>query len=129
VTLTWSHRNRLQETGGIPLRWIDPSVAPEDGTTYRVTLLGETIEGAQTQFFQQNVGLVTDYVIDLQAHTIPEGSAILVARVHTMRDGLASWRPAELKLPLIKPPTNITGTAGHMFEPRSLETYSVGGGV
>lgn len=129
ATLTWNHRNRLQETGGAPLQWTDASVTPEDGTTYRVTLLGETIGGAQTQFFQQDLGLVTSYVIDLLAHTIPAGSAILVAQVHTMRGGLASWRPAELKLPLLTPPTGTNGAAVNMFEPGSLEAYPVGGGV
>ncbi len=129
ATLTWNHRNRLQETGGAPLQWTDASVTPEDGTTYRVTLLGETIGGAQTQFFQQDLGLVTSYVIDLLAHTIPAGSAVLVAQVHTMRGGLASWRPAELKLPLLTPPSGTNGAAGNMFEPGSLEAYPVGGGV
>lgn len=129
ATLTWNHRNRLQETGGAPLQWTDASVTPEDGTTYRVTLLGETIGGAQTQFFQQDLGLVTSYVIDLLAHTIPAGSAVLVAQIHTMRGGLASWRPAELKLPLLTPPTGTNGAAGNMFEPGSLEAYPVGGGV
>lgn len=129
ATLTWNHRNRLQETGGAPLQWTDASVTPEDGTTYRVTLLGETIGGAQTQFFQQDLGLVTSYVIDLLAHTIPAGSAALVVQIHTMRGGLASWRPAELKLPLLTPPTGTNGAAGNMFEPGSLEAYPVGGGV
>lgn len=129
ATVTWVHRNRLQETGGTPLSWTDSSVTPEDGTTYEVTMLGETGAGVQTQFFQQNVGAVLTYTIDLLAHTLPAGSAVLVFQVRAVRAGLKSWRAAELRLPLLTPPGSVAGSTGNMFAPGSVTAYSVGGGV
>lgn len=38
INLSWSHRNRLQQTGGIPLSWFDGGVTAEEGTLYVVNL-------------------------------------------------------------------------------------------
>lgn len=129
VTATWVGRNRLQETGGTPLAWTDATVAPEAGTTYRVTLLGETVGGVRTQFHQQDLGLAYSFSIDLASYTIPAGSAVMVLQVHAMRDGLASWRPAEMRLPLLSPPSSPAGESGDMFAPYPVSGYNVGGGV
>jgi len=126
---TWVDRNRLQETGGVPLAWTDGDVVPEAGTTYEVTMLGETEDGSQVQFFQQDIGALKTYTIDLLEHTIPDGSAILVFQVRAVRDGLKSWRPAELKLPLLMPPSNMAAKTGNLFAPVDVEAYAVGGGV
>jgi len=126
---TWVGRNRLQETGGVPLAWTDGEVVPEAGTTYEITMLGETEDGNQVQFFQQDIGALKTYTIDLLEHTIPDGSAILVLQVRAVRDGLKSWRPAELKLPLLAPPSNMAAKTGNLFAPVDVEAYAVGGGV
>lgn len=43
LDLAWSHRNRLVETS-VPLKWDEPSTAPEAGTTYNVTFYAEGLE-------------------------------------------------------------------------------------
>lgn len=42
LSLTWSHRNRLQQTGGSLLGWTEPSITPEVGVTYRVIVKDES---------------------------------------------------------------------------------------
>lgn len=39
IALSWSHRDRVQQTGGTVLGWTDASVGPEAGTTYSLRLL------------------------------------------------------------------------------------------
>lgn len=117
---TWVDRNRLQETGGVPLAWTDGDVAPEAETTYEVTMLGEMADGTKVQFFQQDIGALKTYAIDPLEHTIPDGSVILVFQVRAVRDGLRSWMPAEMKLPLLTPPTNLR--AGLSPFPQVLNT-------
>jgi len=129
ATITWNERNRLQETGGVPLAWTDGSVTPEALTTYRVTLFGQTAAGVRTQFHQEDVGAVTSWIFDLGAYTLPASSATVVLQVHTMRDGTPSWRGAELELPLLKAPTDAAGESGDVFAPSGLTLTNVGGGV
>lgn len=38
INLAWSHRNRLQQTGGMPLGWYDAGITAEEGTLYIVNL-------------------------------------------------------------------------------------------
>ncbi|WP_291370313.1 MULTISPECIES: hypothetical protein [unclassified Acinetobacter] len=38
LTLTWAHRNRVQQTGGHILGWFDGGVTPEAGVTYTVKI-------------------------------------------------------------------------------------------
>lgn len=39
LVLTWVHRDRVQQTAGVPLGWTAGSVGPEAGTTYSARLL------------------------------------------------------------------------------------------
>lgn len=40
--LTWSDRNRLQQTGGVPLSWYEGSVTKEEGVTYHYQIKDES---------------------------------------------------------------------------------------
>jgi VCBS repeat-containing protein len=39
LTVTWAHRDRLQQTGGTVLGWTDASVGPESGVNYGLRLV------------------------------------------------------------------------------------------
>jgi hypothetical protein len=39
IVVTWSHRDRLQQTGGTVLGWTEASVGPETGVTYSARLV------------------------------------------------------------------------------------------
>lgn len=65
ITVTWAHRNRLQQTGANLLGFFDDSLSmPEPGTTYTVRLLDNI----------NQVWLYTASGITSTAHTIPNGS-------------------------------------------------------
>jgi hypothetical protein len=129
ATLTWSHRNRIQETGGAPLLWNDGSVTPEEGTTYIVTVYGASADDTITQFHQENVGLADSWVFDPVTHTIPPDSIYINITVHTLRSDLLSWRPAEINLPLLRAPGDLAYEEGYLFTPADVTLVNVGGGV
>lgn len=39
IVVTWAHRDRIQQTGGVVLGWTDASVGPEAGVTYSARLV------------------------------------------------------------------------------------------
>lgn len=87
-TLTWSGRNRLQETAGV-VAWTDGHIAPEDGTTYRLRIYDADLN---TLVFEQNGLLIGSsggtYTFNgLQSGTADTYRIELVA----VRDGLTSF--------------------------------------
>ncbi|WP_269915576.1 phage tail protein [Acinetobacter sp. HY1485] len=63
INLTWSHRNRLQQTGGDYLGWVDGNVTLEPGVTYYLTITDEK----SNVLLDQNIGAVDQYSFDVSA--------------------------------------------------------------
>lgn len=120
ATLTWVHRNRLQETAGFPLAWTDASVTPEDGTTYRIKTYGVATDNSVTPGEVIEAGSGTSYVLDLASITVPDGAFLLRVDVYAVRDGLESYQAAQQVLPLLTPPETVTLEAGTLFAPDAL---------
>ena len=61
LTVTWAHRNRLQQTGGDILGWTDAGVTLESGATYTIE-----IYDLETGTLKYQVSEITDdsYVVD-----------------------------------------------------------------
>ena len=86
--LTWSHRNRTQQTGGNILGYFDSGVALETGTTYLVELFEVDEVGVETQILNLNVGNVSNYNID----TTGSLSKLFKIQLTSIRDGYRSFQ-------------------------------------
>lgn len=42
LSVEWSHRDRLQQTSGVPQDFLDGNIGPESGTTYNITVDNES---------------------------------------------------------------------------------------
>lgn len=120
ASLTWAHRNRLQETAGYPLAWTDASVTPEDGTTYRIKTFGVAANGTVTPGGVIEAGSGTSYSLDLATLTVPDGALLLQVDLYSVRDGLESFQAARQMLPLLTPPSTVTLEAGTLFAPDAV---------
>lgn len=118
-TITWVHRDRLQQTGGEVNDHFDGSIGPEAGTTYKVeaysTLIGGGTSGV---WLSTNVGSATtfeqDSNTDSDIGTPPEDSETVHFRVTSVRDGYESWQSPEAVL---------------VYEPFDSHGFDSGGGL
>jgi len=82
LTLTWAHRDRLQQTGGTLADHYDTDIGPEEGTVYRVQGLVS--------------GTVVDEFDDIDAATYAYTPSVTgvsyTVRVHAKRDGVYSYQ-------------------------------------
>ncbi|MEB6680293.1 hypothetical protein [Acinetobacter lwoffii] len=84
LTVTWSHRNRVQQTGGDAIGWFENSVTLEAGVTYSIEL--STVDG---------VLLAADSIAS-DNYTVPEAT-IIPNKAHklklwSVRDGIYSYQ-------------------------------------
>jgi hypothetical protein len=88
LVVTWVHRNRLQQTGGVPLGFYESGITVESGVTYSLEL--STV--------QDGVLLFEEY-IDADTFTIPEATIIPnkahKLKVWAVRDGYQSYQAYE----------------------------------
>lgn len=83
VSITWAHRNRLEQTGGIFDDHTTGDIGPELGTLYRV------------QGYVNDVLVHTeDDIATTSAVWTPSGSGVCKVEVHSKRDGLFSMQGA-----------------------------------
>ena len=88
LTVTWVHRNRLQQTGGALLGFYDGGIAVESGVTYSLEL---SAAAGDVLLFEENIAGVT--------LTIPK-ALIVPNKVHKLklwavRDGYTSYQVVE----------------------------------
>lgn len=86
LSLTWEHRNRLQQTGANLLAWTDPGVTVEAGVTYRVIVEDEN-----------NIVVHDQAGITLNSYNVPSGgfpsnSTLGHVTVRSERDGLTNFQ-------------------------------------
>jgi hypothetical protein len=111
-TLTWAHRDRLQQTSGTIFDYTEGNIGPEAGTTYKVTadaiLTGGTISG---DFIEVDVGSATDWEQDSNTDSNvgppPVDADYIRFKVTSYRDGYASWQPAMVVIPYPEPIDSI----------------------
>lgn len=81
VTITWAHRNRLEQTGGSFDDYTTGDIGPEAGTLYRV------------QAYLDDVLVHTeDDIAGTSATWTPAGAGLAKVEVHSKRDDLYSWQ-------------------------------------
>ncbi|WP_180036393.1 MULTISPECIES: phage tail protein [unclassified Acinetobacter] len=87
LELTWSHRNRLQQTGGVPVGWYEPSVTLEPNVEYVL----ELYDASDVLIYTTNVGNVDSAVVDYSAVT----TAVCKIRLYSVRDDIESLEAFE----------------------------------
>lgn len=87
LELTWSHRNRLQQTGGIPLGWYEPSVTLEPGVEYVL----ELYDADDVLISTENLGAVDSTIVNYTS----VATAACKVRLYTVRDDVESLEAYE----------------------------------
>jgi len=83
LTITWTHRDRLQQTGGVLIDHTSGSIGPEAGTTYR---LRGYIDEALVHTEDDISGVTTDWT--------PSDEGLVIVEIHAKRDDIYSWQGA-----------------------------------
>ena len=102
LELTWNHRNRLQQTGGVPLGWYEPSVTLEPNVEYVL----ELYDANDVLISTTNLGAVDTTIVDYSNVT----TAACKIRLYTVRDGYESIQSFEHEIMIsFNPPYNLAG--------------------
>lgn len=103
LVLTWNHRNRVQQTGGNVLGWVDAAVTKEVGVTYLV------------QLTENNVVLHNQTAIDASTYTIAKSllkpNKLHKIKVWSVRNGFDSYQIFENDIFITAPDVTLTATA------------------
>ena len=103
LELTWSHRNRLQQTGGVPLGWYEPSVTLEPNVEYVL----ELYDANDVLISTTDLGAVDTAIVDYSNVT----TAACKIRLYTVRDGYESIQSFQHEIMIsFNPPYNLAGT-------------------
>ena len=102
-SITWAHRDRLQQTGGEIFDYLTGDIGPEAGTTYLVEAYSTLVGGTVTDpWLSVNVGSDTFYEQDSNTDSniseAPTDSDRVHFRVTSLRDGYQSWQSPEVTL-------------------------------
>ena len=107
LELNWAHRNRLQQSGGAGIGYFDAGVTIENGVTYKLAVYVIDASNIQTEFFNQNVGDVNSYTVDLS--TAPATAVKFRIVLNAVRDIYESYQTFDYTLNLsFTAPYNIT---------------------
>lgn len=108
IVLTWVGRNRVQQTGGTILGYFDAGVTVESGVTYKLVVYAIDASNVQTEFFNQNVGAVNTYTVDLS--TAPAAAVKFRIVLNSVRDTYESYQSFDYTLnAAFTAPYNLTG--------------------
>ena len=81
LTISWAHRDRIQQTGGVLIDAMAGNIGPEVGTTYRL------------QGYVDDVLVHTEDDIDGTETTwTPSMAGVIKVEVHAKRDDVYSWQ-------------------------------------
>lgn len=91
LVITWSHRNRKQQTGGVIIGWFENSVTLEDGVECVVEIYAIDQLEQKTLFSSQNVGIAANATFDLS--TVSTSVKSIGVLLKTVRDGYECLYP------------------------------------
>ena len=87
IVLTWSHRNRVQQTGGEILGWYDGDVTVESAVTYAYELISENVVlDFQSNINTNSVTILSSGLKQNKPHTL---------KLWSVRDGYESYQKFE----------------------------------
>ena len=91
ITITWAHRNRLQQTVDI-LAQDDDSVTPEAGTTYTINIYKNLVSPVLCRTLTGLTGTSYTYPIDEEIADCGGTVSYLTIEIFSVRDGIESWQ-------------------------------------
>lgn len=91
LAMTWSHRNRKQQTGGALVGWYENSVTLENGVEYIVEIYEINLLAQKSLLVSQNVGNADKAKFDLT--TVSSSAKSIEIVFKTVRDGYACLYP------------------------------------
>ena len=107
-TITWAHRDRLQQTDGLYYDYTEGNIGPESGTTYRIDVYSTLIDTTDSSiWWTDNVGSVVTYTMGSESPAIPSPPAntdVVNIKVTSVRDGYDSWQSPIARLSYTAPP-------------------------
>ena len=110
LVLTWAHRDRVQQTGGVLIDFQDGSVGPEPGTTYTVEAYGIDPLGDET-LFHSTTGITGDtHTVDLTVDVPPTDAVLVSVRLWSVRDGKDSLYHHRCDLSAVTAPYGLVAT-------------------
>lgn len=98
-TISWAHRDRLQQTDAFLYDYTYGNIGPEDGTTYVVRVEGlDSSLSSLGNIVSENVGNVTSYTFgsntEVENVSALENADYVRISVLSRRDGYDSWQAA-----------------------------------
>lgn len=90
LTLTWADRNRVQQTGGSLLSWVDGSVALEAGANYQLTLIERDEADITLRSQIINLGTLNTYTFATSAMNANTRAIEIILK--SVRDGFESYQ-------------------------------------
>lgn len=94
--LTWSHRDRKQQTTGTPEDHSAGNIGPESGVTYQVRVKEyDNSDTLISTLIDTNVGSVTSHTV---APTPSAAASYLTFEVVSLRDGYESWQVPVIRM-------------------------------
>lgn len=95
-TLTWVHRNRIQQQHE-PQGYTEAGLTPEPGLTYILRIGAYRLDGtALPPVHEENIGLVTTVEVDLADYAMPPLAAKMTVEIVAVRDGYENWSNVQL---------------------------------
>ena len=109
IDIAWVHRNRLQQTGGEILGFYEAGVAAEAGVTYVLKVFEIDDLNNEVEFFNQNIGFVDHYTIDLSG--LLNTTKSIRIELSSDRDGFSSYQPYKHTMfASFNAPSNLTAS-------------------
>lgn len=104
ATVSWTHRDRTQQTSATIFDYTAGDIGPEPGVTYRVEALALDLVGDETLFFSRSVGQATTCDIeqsdeDSNFTAPPVDTVDVKLQVVASRDGYDNWQSAFFIMP------------------------------
>lgn len=107
ISISWVHRNRIQQTGGAIIGFYEASVTIESDTTYLLKVFEIDSNSIESEFFNQNIGLVDTYSIDLS--TLLTTTTSVRLELKSIRNGFESFQAVKHTMfASFNPPSNLT---------------------
>jgi len=107
VLLSWSHRDRIQQTGASLIDFATSDIGPESGVSYLVEAEAIMPDNSTNTFYSENVGSVTSKEIDLSIEVPPTGYAAIVFKVASVRSGIQSLFFQTNRVNVLKTPYDL----------------------
>lgn len=98
LTVTWAHRNRLQQTVYLVAQ-SEANIGPEPGTTYTLRIQGEAGAPVHVEAGLTSTSWTYPITTEIAESGLGRPNERLTVIIEAMREGLASWQAQRIDIP------------------------------